>query len=650
MSQLAMMLTLLAHQAWLMSDAISRTLYRLYVSHRLLLEWTTAAQAKRTTRLDVRGFYATMAGAMALAAAAAVFVALAGHGGAMIAAPFVILWMLSPAVARWASLPPPIEGAKPLSPADTTALRLTARRTWRFFEKFVTAEDNMLPPDNFQEDPKPVLAHRTSPTNIGLYLLSVVAAHDFGWIGTHETVERLGATLDTMKRMEQFRGHFYNWYGTRDLRPLDPKYVSSVDSGNLAGHLIALGNACREMIARPVVDRQWLKGIEDSIALIRESLGALGADRRSHTVTPKQLEEVLDAMAPLIQSDPRTVVELTAWLAELAAQSDSITDIARALTLERADSGGRRRARMGGGAASVHRQSSTRRRIAEAVGNRCGRRPTSIPTLGDLPDLYNDAASQHSTLDQAAAAHASEAARALERRITELAATAGKMFDAMKFDFLLDPARQLLSIGYRVTDGSLDPNCYDLLASEARLASFVAIAKGEVPARHWFRLGRAMTPVDRGSALISWSGSMFEYLMPSLVMRAPIGQPARADQSAGGAPADEVRRRAWDAVGNLGVRVQRARPRAHLSVLELRRARTRTEARAERERGDRTVRDGAGGDGRSGGRGAELLAAACRQAASVTSAGTRRWTTRRRACRKARASQSCAHTWRITRA
>src|SRR5208282_4182701 len=200
LSQLAMMLSLLAHQAWLMTDAISRTLYRLCVSHRLMLEWTTAAQAKRTSRLDVRGFYGMMAGAPVLGAAAAIFVAWAGRGGAIIAAPFVILWMLSPAVARWASLPPRIEGTKPLS---------------------------------------------------------LVAAHDFGWMGTHETVERLGATLDTMKRLEQFRGHFYNWYATRDLRPLDPKYVSSVDSGNLAGHLIALGNACREMIARPVVDRQW---------------------------------------------------------------------------------------------------------------------------------------------------------------------------------------------------------------------------------------------------------------------------------------------------------------------------------------------------------------------------------------------------------
>ncbi|WP_422294311.1 glucoamylase family protein, partial [Candidatus Binatus sp.] len=531
-SQLAMMLTLLAHQAWLMGDAISRTLYRLYVSHRLLLEWTTAAQAKRTRRLDVHGFYATMVGAIVLAAATATFLLFEDRGGAMVAAPFLIWWMLSPAVARWASMPPPIAGAMPLSLADTTALRLTARRTWRFFEKFVTAEDNMIPPDNFQEDPKPVLAHRTSPTNLGLYLLSVIAAHDFGWIGTHETVDRRGATLDTMKRMEQFRGHFYNWYGTRDLRPLDPKYVSTVDSGNLAGHLIALGNALREMIAQPVVGRNWLKGIEDSIALVRESLGALGADRRSHTVTPKQLEQVLDTMARLTQSEPRTVLEMTVRLAELAAQSDLVTDIAHALTLERTDSSAADvlvwsealRACIGSHQRDLELLKPWTAGARVKTGTPDGATQLeSIPKLGDLPDLFDDATVQRSTLDQAAAAHASEEARALERRITELAATAGKMFDAMKFDFLLDPARQLLSIGYRVTDGSLDPNCYDLLASEARLASFVAIAKGEIPARHWFRLGRSMTPVDRGSALISWSGSMFEYLMPSLVMRAPMG-------------------------------------------------------------------------------------------------------------------------------
>ena len=525
MSQLAMMLTLLAHQAWLMADAIWRTLYRLYVSHRLMLEWTTAAQAKRAKRPDVRGFYGMMAGAWVLAIAAAIVVASADGGGAAIAVPFVILWMLSPDIARWTSLPPAIEGTRAISRADATALRLTARRTWRYFEKFVTAEDNMLPPDNFQEDPKPVLAHRTSPTNIGLYLLSTVAAHDFGWIGTHETVERLGATLDTMKRMEQFRGHFYNWYGTSDLRPLDPKYVSSVDSGNLAGHLIALGNACREMITRPVVDRQWLKGVEDSIALVRESLGAMHADRRSHTVTPKQLEEVLDSMAPLIPSHPQTVVELRAWLDELAAGSDSITDIARTLTLVRTDPAV---ADVLAWAEALQACIRSHRRDVELLKPWASRAASgdvaeSMPMLGDLADIYSDLASRDSTLDQDALARASDAAKALERRLTELAATAGKMLDAMKFGFLLDPARQLLSIGYRVTDGNLDSNCYDLLASEARLASFVAIAKGEIPARHWFRLGRQMTPVDRGSALISWSGSMFEYLMPSLVMRAPSG-------------------------------------------------------------------------------------------------------------------------------
>jgi cyclic beta-1,2-glucan synthetase len=533
LSQLLMMLTMLAHQAWLMSDAIVRTLYRLYVSHRLLLEWMTAAQAKQTARPDVRGFYRMMAGGWALAITSALFVARSGHGGAMIAIPFVILWMLSPDVARWASLPQPLERAKPLTAKDALALRVSARRTWRYFEKFVTAEDNMLPPDNFQEDPKPALASRTSPTNIGLYLLSVVAAHDFGWIGTHETVDRLAATIDTMKRMEQFRGHFYNWYGTRDLRPLDPKYVSSVDSGNLAGHLIALGNACREMIARPVVDRQWLRGIDDVIAIIRESIAPLAADRRSHTVTPRQLYEALDAMASVTQSNARTLVEMTAWLSQLATQSDSVADIARALTLERGDPAAaevlvwaealRACIRSHDRDAELLRPWALRERVKTGSLDRAATSLDAMPTLGDLPDLYDDAVSQASAHDKDAPARAREAAKALERRLTDLAATASKMLDAMKFDFLLDPARQLLSIGYRVTDGSLDPNCYDLLASEARLASFVAIAKGEVPARHWFRLGRAMTPVDRGSALISWSGSMFEYLMPSLVMRAPAG-------------------------------------------------------------------------------------------------------------------------------
>ena len=564
-SQVTMLVTLLAHQAWLMTDAIARTLYRLFVSHRRMLEWTTAARAKLTARLDVRGFYIRMAGGVALGAVAAASAGWAGPRARLIAAPLVILWMLSPAVARWASLPSQSAGSKPLRLADILALRQSARRTWRFFETFVTAEDHMLAPDNFQEDPKPALAHRTSPTNLGLYLLSAIAARDFGWIGTHEMVDRMEATLETMNRLERFRGHFYNWYDTRNLRPLDPKYVSSVDSGNLAGHLIAFANACRGIICRPIADSSWRSGIEDAVTLTRESLPALARDLRTDTVTPKQLDEALDALSAVLQSEPRTPAGLAAQLAELGSQADSVVDISQTLTTERGDGAG---VELLAWANAIRASIDSHRREVELLmpwaslvtldaaiapaskeadgisqDDVFGRLIESIPTLSDLPDRCARAigilaarkmqfATQTTATDDSVAridviseafVRSADAARALERRLTALSTIARKMFDAMKFDFLFDPARHLFSIGYRVSDGSLDSNCYDLLASEARLASFVAIAKGDVPAQHWFRLGRGLTPVVRGSALISWSGSMFEYLMPSLVMRAPAG-------------------------------------------------------------------------------------------------------------------------------
>ena len=191
-----------------------------------------------------------MAGGVVIGAAALVLAA-TGQLEILLAAPFALLWILSPLVAAWLSQPSLIADSQPISDADARALRLVARRAWRYFETFVTAADNMLPPDNFQEEPQPVLAHRTSPTNLGLYLLSIVTARDFGWVGTLDTVERLESTLAAMNRLEQCHGHFYNWYDTQDLRPLEPKYVSSVDSGNLAAHLLTLANACDDMPAQP---------------------------------------------------------------------------------------------------------------------------------------------------------------------------------------------------------------------------------------------------------------------------------------------------------------------------------------------------------------------------------------------------------------
>lgn len=477
----ALMVTFLAHQAWLMGDAIARTLIRLFVTRRHLLEWVTAAQAAIGPRLDFFDYCRRMAGAVVVAVLAMVVASLSGHGTWLLAAPFAVLWISSPAIARWTSRSPLQAGRLPVPDADVLALRLIARRTWRFFETFVTAADHMLPPDNFQEDPVPALAHRTSPTNLGLYLLSVVSARDFGWIGTIEAIERMEATLATMSGLARFRGHFYNWYDTRDLRPLDPKYISSVDSGNLAGHLIALANACREWRGSCHADVLRLSGIEDALALTRDEADRLRDRRRTQTVTWRQFDDAYALLAAGVKRAPTRDEAISERLAELAVQAETMADIARALAIEWSDDAG---------ADMVFWVEATRSSIETH------RRDFSQST---------------------------DVATSMDARLTSLEEAARAMALAMEFGFLLDRDRKLLSIGYRVSEGTLDPNCYDLLASEARLASFMAIAKGDVPARHWFHLGRAVTPIANGAALISWSGSMFEYLMPSLVMRAPAG-------------------------------------------------------------------------------------------------------------------------------
>ena len=339
----------------------------------------------------------------------------------------------------------------------------------------------MLPPDNFQEDPNPVLAHRTSPTNIGLYLLCAVSARDFGWAGTLEIVERLEATLATLQKLQRFRGHFYNWYDTRDLRPLEPPYVSSVDSGNLAAHLIAVANACREWITVPIANTAHIQGVEDAMLLARDALLTLPDDRRTQALTRHQLADTLTAIAAVLGSEPAAAEDIATRLCDAGAHATDLADGARALASEHEDA-----------------------------------------AYSDL--LFWAEATQRSIKSwQRDVAQTDEGERNLHRRLLALEAETRAMALAMEFGFLLDSERKLLSIGYRASDGTLDENCYDLLASEARLASFFSIAKNDVPARHWFRLGRAVTPIGHGAALISWSGSMFEYLMPSLVMRAPAG-------------------------------------------------------------------------------------------------------------------------------
>ena len=504
-TQVGLGFTFLAHQAWLMVDAILRTLARLYATRRNLLEWMTAAQAKASHDLDLAGFYRQMAGGVAIAAAIAVLVLAVKPGAGWIAAPFVVLWLLSPLVARWVSLPPPESAAQQLSAADVGSLRLTARRTWRFFETFVGPEDHGLPPDNLQDDPRPVVAHRTSPTNIGVYLLATVTARDFGWIGTLEMVECLEATLATIGKLERFRGHLYNWYDTRDLHGLEPAYVSSVDSGNLAGHLLALSNACRQMIDQPLPVAAALAGIGDAIALTREAAGAIGDDRRSQMLTRRHLNEALELPTGASAAVPATPEAWATRLGELSAHARTLLDVATALTAERGE---------GAEGELVTWAEAARLAVSSHVRDlallQSPPQVAAFPTIAELSDP-----------PVREPGGGSPAAALLVRRLQAISDQAQQLFRETDFSFLFDPTRKLLSIGFRVRDGTLDPSYYDLLASEARLASFLAIAKGDVAPDHWFRLGRALTPVGRGSALISWNGSMFEYLMPALVMRAP---------------------------------------------------------------------------------------------------------------------------------
>jgi cyclic beta-1,2-glucan synthetase len=466
--QAALGLFFLPDQAWRSCDAVLRTAGRLLVTRRKLLEWTTAATSGNRTRLTLAGFYRDMAGgtatALILLTAAVAFSPAAWPLALLLA----LLWSAAPAIALWVSRSPTARPGRALSDGDAAELRLVARRTWRFFETFVTPLENMLPPDNFQETPLPVIAHRTSPTNIGLYLLSTVAARDFGWVGTLEALERLEATFSTLKRLDRFNGHFFNWYDTRDLRTLAPPYVSSVDSGNLAGHLIALANACEEWAGAPPAEDG--AGSGDTLALARMALGETAGNPGAN------LTAILDEAEPLLHG-PQSIEAATPALTRL---------LDKAL------------------------------KLAEQAA------PADDGTAADLTFWIGALARSVTQAARDRQAFRDDAA-SVKARLQALADTARTMALDMDFAFLFDPDRKLLSIGYSLADNGLDPNCYDLLASEARLASFFAIAKGDIGTRHWLRLGRAATPLGSGSALISWSGSMFEYLMPSLVMRAPAG-------------------------------------------------------------------------------------------------------------------------------
>jgi len=480
--QMSLALVFLAHQAWVMTDAIARSLYRLTVSRRHLLEWTSTALSKDFYDYKTTAFYRRMMSVPLLAFSTALLTSTFGSAAQSLASfPFVFLWLICPWIAQRISLRARVEKLRQLSAEDRRLFRLVARKTWRFFETFVTSEHHHLPPDNFQEIPRPVVAHRTSPTNIGLYLLSIVAARRFGWLGVSEMVERLEDTLGTVQTLPRYQGHLFNWYDTEDLRALEPRYVSTVDSGNLAGHLWALANACLEVASGPPRHDEIFSGIQDVLTLMTEAASSLFDSRRTETVTVRQLHDAIGDLEQGLQIERSIATSWRDVFSALETKAEILVDIARTL----GDS-----------------------------------RPESMKSevLIWSERLMHQIQSHARDFESG-----DELSPTLVRRLNGLARSCRQLVSDMQFGFLCDPVKKIFSIGYQMADMKMDPGYYDLLASEARLASFVAIAKGDVPVLHWFHLSRSLSPVGYDAALLSWSGSMFEYLMPSLVMHPPAG-------------------------------------------------------------------------------------------------------------------------------
>ncbi|MGH7517708.1 MAG: GH36-type glycosyl hydrolase domain-containing protein [Gemmatimonadales bacterium] len=495
--QVALAITFLPHQAWVAADAILRTLWRLFLSRRTLLEWQTASQTEHVLAGGRATAWRTMWPAVALAAGVLALVAglaLARAGqdvrpweltGAVL--PLVALWLASPAIAHALSAPAVFPERRLPEPSREAAMRY-ALLHWRFFDRFVTRETQWLAPDNFQEDPTPTVAMRTSPTNVGLQLLSTVTAYDLGFITPEDMTGRLERTLQSLERMQRFRGHFYNWYDLHDLRVLEPAYISTVDSGNLAGHLIALRQACLAIPDDPACDPRVWRALRTGLVLAGERLRELAA--------PAEAENELRRAA--------------AAVAEGDTPGALLTDVAPALTRARAAIESAPDADVARARASVwitwaidliagHADRLEQLDMRASAGR--GARPTArSATFRELVP-------------------ASPAAAALVARLEAIADRAYGYVQEMDFGFLYDESRTLFAIGYQAGAHALDPSFYDLLASEARLASFVAVAKDEVPVEHWFRLGRTLTHAAGETVLVSWSGSMFEYLMPGLVMR-----------------------------------------------------------------------------------------------------------------------------------
>jgi cellobiose phosphorylase len=550
----------LPFEAFVAFDAILRTLGRLWITHRRLLEWQTASEAAKNSPQRLPEFVRAMWVGPALGIVLIAGLAVARPDQQVWAVPLLALWIVMPAVAWWISLPLAIN-APALSEEQLEFLHKKARKTWRFFETFVTEEQNWLPPDNYQEHPGPLLAERTSPTNIGLSLLSNLAAWDFGYVTRSALLQRVESTLATLARMERYEGHFYNWYETRTLRPLAPLYVSTVDNGNFVGLLLTLQAGLSETPGQKILPSQTFSALLTTARLLQDELQS--QVRMGRKLPTAELasggihwhEELEETLRELPSS-------LTAARAALEHAHSVAAELKTALgDLQRED------VRWWGHALEHDCRAHLREldhlapwvsllaKLGDDLPPQVRELLDVIPTFEELerlPDALADVFKGASaTAAQPLAAPAKDAMKPLRgqchlgaERATQriqwsddLARRCGELAD-LDFTLLYDSSRELFSIGYNASHHRLDTTCYDLLASEARLISYVAIATGQVPQKHWFAMGRLLASQAGMPTLVSWSGSMFEYLMPMLIM--PTYENTLLDVSCQGAVARQI--------------------------------------------------------------------------------------------------------------
>jgi hypothetical protein len=550
-------LCILPYTAHVHLDAIVRTFYRLRVSRHGLLQWTTAADAESRTKLSCRDHYEIMWAGPVAAVGLIAGLTIVGPTALLAAGPILAAWLVGPLLA-WRISQPCVVRTPQLSDAHTRSLRRWARQTWHFFDVYTSRHDHGLPPDNIQETPEWTAAARTSPTNIGMGLLAELTACDLGYLSVGRFLARVQRTLGTLSRLERHRGHFYNWYDTRTLLPALPRYISTVDSGNLWGALIVLRVGLEEFGRRSVVNPRLQESLYDSLLAIDDACRGCAAEKLA--ACDAQLAELYEVLAGprplgagqacelldrarhaarrLCRSVPRENVVLRQWVRALSRQlAWHEADLVRLAFWNRAGVPRPGSAQCKGGQAQQQALQRLRDRL-DALDQQCVL--ADVPRAADevramIRDLVAMLAGQRGADASARAALirtlgeldrraelASMRATAVLQRAASLANSCRRLSE-MEFGFLFHPQRKLLAIGYNVGQDRVDKSRYDLLASESRLTSYLAISHGQLPLEHWFRLGRQMAVIDGEPVLLSWSGSMFEYLMPMLLMPSYAG-------------------------------------------------------------------------------------------------------------------------------